>query len=46
VKKEKPEPQDIGGFAGQTAAQFKVEEFGGGKNGESYRSAVDLLDEG
>jgi len=45
VKKEKPEPQDIGGFAGQTAAQFKVEEFGSGKNGESYRSAVDLLDE-
>jgi len=30
----------MGGFAGQTAAQFKVEEFGG-----SYRSPVDLVDE-
>jgi hypothetical protein len=35
----------MGGFAGQTAAQFKVEEFGGG-NGNSYRSPVDLVDEG
>jgi hypothetical protein len=36
----------MGGFAGQTAAQFKVEEYGGVNNGNSYRSAVDLLDEG
>ncbi len=35
----------MGGFAGQTAAQFKVEDFGGG-NGETYRNAVDLLEEG
>lgn len=45
VKKEKPEPQDMGGFAGQTAAQFKVE-IDGGDNGDSYRSPIDLVDEG
>jgi hypothetical protein len=44
-KKEKLEPQDMGGFAGQTAAQFKVEEFGG-NNGDTYLSPVDLVDEG
>ena len=36
----------MGGFAGQTAAQFKVEEYGASNNGDSYRSPVDLLDEG
>jgi hypothetical protein len=45
VKKEKAEPQDMGGFAGQTAAQFKVENLEGG-NGDSYGNAIDLMDEG
>jgi len=41
-KHEKAEPEDLGGFLGQTAAQFKLEE----NNSDNYRSPIDLINDG
>jgi len=43
VKKEKTEPVDMGGFYGQTAAQFKVEYE---NDGSGFDSPIDLVDDG